>query len=206
MSKFVFGMSRRVVQDGIMLTLSYPHPIFLVPYTWCTESTRASHPSPFLPENGFVLQKEQWCAEASENRTSTSIRSEDSYWNISLRLTFWVVGRMSVSRKNILLYEGEGSSEQSVRMALHTFKYLLENTTFSVQKICPELILEGNCKHYAVCLWKKSDSVFLTQHALKENVPLFPVEKSRKDTKCPQNYTFHSYPEILINGLLPNLR
>ena len=55
---------------------------------------------------------------------------------------------MSVSRKNILLYEGEGSSAQSVRMAFHTFKYLYENTAFSIQKISPELILEGNCKHY----------------------------------------------------------
>ena len=55
---------------------------------------------------------------------------------------------MSVSRKNILLYEGEGSSAQSVRMAFHTFKYLFENTAVSIQKISPELILEGNCKHY----------------------------------------------------------
>ena len=49
-----------------------------------------------------------------------------------------------IEGNNVLLYDGEGSSEQSVTMAFHTFKKLLENTTFNLQKINPDTILKGN--------------------------------------------------------------
>ena len=51
---------------------------------------------------------------------------------------------MAEIKDNVLLYKGEGSSEQSVTMAFHTFKKLLENTTYNVQKINPDKILKGN--------------------------------------------------------------
>ena len=46
-------------------------------------------------------------------------------------------------KKNVLLYEGEGSSEQSIKMAFHTFKNMVDASIYNVQKINPDLILKG---------------------------------------------------------------
>ena len=51
---------------------------------------------------------------------------------------------MADMKKDVLLYDGEGSSEQSVLMAFHTLKNLLDNTPYNVQKISPDTILKGN--------------------------------------------------------------
>ncbi len=47
------------------------------------------------------------------------------------------------NKKDVLIYDGEGSSEESVLMAWHTFTKVLDHSSYNVRKISPEFLLKG---------------------------------------------------------------
>ncbi len=49
----------------------------------------------------------------------------------------------SLSGMEVLLYDGEGSSQQSVEMAFHTFGALLQHSPHTLQKVSPDFLLKG---------------------------------------------------------------